>query len=345
MKATGNAEIPAAGILNSLTGNARRLALTALGNPIWLSLFAAICFFAALSPHFLSWFNIGNILLQASFLGFLAIGLTLVIISGHIDLSIGSLVGLCAGLSVVLQGELGLPLAVLAALGAGVLSGLVNGFFVERLGVNSLIVTLAAMIGLKGLTFAVVGESSIIAQSAFFTWIGSLRLGSIHLIAVVFFALLIAAHWVLSNTRHGREAYAIGGNRNAAVNAGIRVRRHVMVNFVVSGFLAALCGIAIAANMGAAVPTYGQGYEGWAIAAVALGGTRLTGGAGNVINSLAGVLLLAVLRNGLNLIHLSAHYVLVAIGLALLIALILDKRSGAGKTLPAFFLFNKNRRG
>lgn len=319
------------------------VALKALRNPIWLSLFVAILFFAARSPHFLSIFNISNILLQAAFFGFLAIGLTLVIISGHIDLSIGSLVGLTAGLSVVLQPALGLPLSVLAALSAGAAVGVFNGVLVERLGINSLIVTLAAMIGLKGLTFAIVGEESIIADSPAFSQLGSFRIGSVHLITIVFFVLLIAANWVLTTTRHGREAYAIGGNRTAAVNAGIRVRRHVIINFAVSGFLAGLCGLAISANMGAAVPTYGDGYEGWAIAAVALGGAKLTGGSGNVVNSLGGVLLLAVLRNGLNLAHFSAHYVLVAIGVALLVALLLDKRSGVPIALPSFITKHRRR--
>jgi ribose transport system permease protein len=299
----------------------------ALRNPVWLSLFAAAAFFALRSPHFLTLFNISNILLQAAFFGFLATGLTVLIISGNIDLSVGSLVGLTAGLSVVLQPVLGLPLAVLAALLTGVLVGAANGILVERLGINSLIVTLAAMIGLKGVTFAIVGEDSVVAESDSFSQIGSLRIGPFHLITVVFFVSLALVHWVLMTTRHGREAYAIGGNRIAAVNAGIRVHRHIVCNFALSGFFAALCGLAIASNMGAAVPTYGDGYEGWAIAAVALGGARLTGGYGSVVNSLGGVLLLAVLRNGLNFVHLSDHYVLVVIGLALLVALLLDKRS------------------
>ncbi len=322
-------------------GMAGRVARLAVNNPIWITLLIAIVFFASRSPHFLSLFNISNVLLQAAFFGFLAIGLTLVIVSGHIDLSVGSLVGLTAGLSVVLQPKLGLPLSVLAGLAAGAMVGAFNGLLVARVGINSLIVTLAAMIGLKGLTFAIVGEESIPADNPLFNQIGALRIGSIHLITLVFLVLLIAAHWVLTSTRHGREAYAIGGNRVAAVNAGIRVDRHVVINFAVSGFLAALCGLAISANMGAAVPTYGEGYEGWAIAAVALGGAKLTGGAGNVINSLAGVVFLAVLRNGLNLVHLSAHYMLVAIGVALLVALLLDRRGDGPRLFPKFRFVQK----
>jgi ribose transport system permease protein len=234
---------------------------------MWLSLLIAILFFASRSPHFLSLFNVSNVLLQAVFFGFLAIGLTLVFVSGHIDLSVGSLVGLTAGLSVVLQPKLGLPLSVLVGLAAGAIVGAFNGLLVARVGINSLIVTLAAMIGLKGLTFAIVGEESIPAANPLFSQIGALRIGSIHLITLVFFVLLIAAQWVLTSTRHGREAYAIGGNRVAAVNASIRVDRHVVINFAVSGFLAALCGLAIPTNMGAATPTYGEGYEGCGIAA------------------------------------------------------------------------------
>ena len=215
---------------------------------------------------------------------------------------------------------------------------------VERLGIDSLIVTVAAMIGLKGLTFAVVGEESIIADSPLFSEIGAMRIGSIHLITVGFVIVVLVTHWVLSSTRHGREAYAIGGNRTAAVNAGIRVSRRVILNFTISGLLAALCGVVNAANMGAAVATYGEGYEGWTIAAVALGGAKLTGGSGNVVNTLAGVLLLAVLRNGLNLVHVPAHYVLVVIGLALLVALLLDRRISGPKTRAILARFNLRRK-
>lgn len=345
MSVVGNNAPPVA-IEESLLRRARKMVekvgSLALRNPIWLSLLIAVAFFAWQSPHFLSLFNLSNILLQAAFFGFLAIGLTFVIVSGHIDLSVGSLVGLTAGLSVVLQPLLGLPLAILAGLGTGAVVGLLNGLFVERIGINSLIVTLAMMIGLKGLTFAVVGEDSIIVESQFLTDLGGLRIASFHLITLVFLVLLALAQWVLSSTRHGREAYAIGGNRTAAENAGIRVSRHVILNFVLSGFLAALCGLAIAASMGAAVPTYGQGYESWAIAAVALGGAKLTGGSGSAINALGGVLLLAVLRNGLNLVHVSAHYVLVVIGLALFVALLVEKRSG-GLLFPIDFTLNKKK--
>jgi ribose transport system permease protein len=318
--------------------------LLAARNPIWLSLAIAVVVFAARSPHFLSLFNISNILLQAAFFGFLAIGLTLIIVSGQIDLSVGSLVALSAGLCVVLLPKLGLALAALAGLSAGALVGAFNGLLVTRLGINSLVATLAAMIGLKGLTFAIVGEESIIADSPTFSQIGALRIGHVHLITIGFLLLLAFAHWALTSTRHGREAYAIGGNRTAAINAGIRVDRHTVISFTISGFLAALCGLAIAASMGAAVPTYGEGYEGWAIAAVALGGAKLTGGAGNVINSLGGVLLLAVLRNGLNLVHLSSHYMLVAIGVALLVALSLEKQPAWADIVPHFNLSKSVRR-
>ncbi|MCX5578450.1 ABC transporter permease [Kaistia terrae] len=304
-------------------------ALTAIGlwarrYPVWIFLAAALVFFSLKSPHFLSVFNLSNILLQAAFFGFLSIGLTLLIISRNIDLTVGSVAGLAACLAVGLQPSLGLWLPIAIGLGAGLAIGLLNGFLVERAGIDSFIVTLAGMIGIKGLAFAFAGEESISASIDLFNELGALRIGRIHAIALLFLALLAIGHYVLKHTKYGRETYAIGGNRTAAVNAGVRVSRHVIIGFAISGLLAAFCGIAMAANMGAAMPAFGLGYEGWAIAAVVLGGTKLSGGSGRIVNTLGGVLLLASLRNGLNMIHVPAYYVLVTIGGALILALFFD---------------------
>ena len=132
-------------------------------------------------------------------------------------------------------------------------------------------------------------------------------------------------HFLLSSTSHGRESFAIGGNRNAALNAGVRVTRVVVLNFMVSGFLAAACGVLMASQLGAAGPTYGENYELWAVIAAVIGGTKLSGGYGGVLGTLGGVLTLAVLRNGMNMAGFPAFYVFVVVGLTLIAALLLDR--------------------
>ena len=292
---------------------------------IWLFLVVAIVFFSWASPYFLSVYNLSNILLQGSFVGFLAIGMTLVMVNGNIDLTVGSILGLAACLSVGLE-NYGLGTAIIGALGAGAALGLINGLLVERAGVDSFIVTLGGMIGIRGLVFVYTQENSLSATSDAFTNAGAISAGPISIVAILFLILILGFQWMLSTTCHGRNAYAIGGNRVAARNAGIRISRHVIINFMLSGLLAAVAGIASASQFGAATPDLGDSYELWAIIAVVVGGTKLRGGVGSLWGTLGGVLTLAVLRNGLNLTHVQPFYVLVIMGIALIGALLLDKQ-------------------
>jgi ribose transport system permease protein len=300
----------------------RRLAAR---STIWIVLAIALVFFSIASPYFLSVYNLSNVLLQGTFVGFLAIGMTLIMINGNIDLTVGAILGLSACLSVGLQ-PYGLGVAIGGALAAGAALGWLNGMLVEFTGVDSFIVTLAGMIGIRGLVFVYTQENSLSAISDAFTNAGSMSVGPISLIAILFLILLFGFQWLLSATCHGRNAYAIGGNRSAAVNAGIRVPRHIIINFTLRGLLAAVAGITSASQFGAATPNLGESYELWAIIAVVVGGTKLRGGAGSLWGTLGGVLTLAVLRNGLNLTHVQPFYVLVIMGVALIGALMLDKQ-------------------
>lgn len=295
-------------------------------NSIWLFLLVAAAFFSVKSPYFLTTLNLSNILLQGSFIGVLAIGLTLVMINGNIDLSVGSILGLGASLAVGLQADGGILVGVIGALAAGAALGWFNGVIVEKTGVSSFIVTLGAMIGIRGLVFVYTGENSLSSDDMAYSDFGMLSLGPFSAIGLIFLGLLVAFQLILSETLHGRNAYAIGGNRAAAVNAGIRVTRHIVANFTISGVLAALTGILMSSQMGAATPNLGTSYELWAIISVVLGGTKLTGGIGNLWGTLGGVLTLAVLRNGMNLIHVEPFYVLIVLGLALIVALFLEKQ-------------------
>jgi ribose transport system permease protein len=293
--------------------------------PVWILLAAMIVGFAIASPYFLTALNLGNILTQAALVGLLAVGLTPLIVSGNIDLSIGSVAGLSACLAIGLQ-PAGVPVAIAGALGAGALLGLVNGLVVEVGGVNAFIATLASMLGIRGVAFLYVGNASLEGNSRAFADIALVSLGPLPAFALLFLATVVALHWLLRKSLFGRDLYAIGGDRSAAVNAGIAARPRVILCFVLSGFMAALCGVAIAARLDAASPSLGRSYELWAIIAVVLGGASLRGGVGTAAGSFAAVLAIAVLRNGLNLTNVSPFLLPAIVGAALIGALLLDKK-------------------
>lgn len=293
--------------------------------PIWLLALGLFTFFSITSPYFLLSSNIANILTQTALLGFLALGLTPVMISGNIDLTVGAVLGLAACLVIGLL-PFGLPVAVVAALAAGVALGVLNGVVIERTGVNSFIVTLGGMIGIRGLAFLYAGDTSLSPVDDRLTQMASLALGPVGAIFLVFVVAVASFQILLKHTPTGRDIYAIGGNRNAARNAGVPIVRHVILNFALCGLMAAMCGVAMAANLGAATPSLGKDYELWAIIAVVLGGTSLRGGTGSVFGTLGAVAALAILRNGLALLNVQPFYEPIIMGLTLIGALIVDKQ-------------------
>ena len=293
-------------------------------SPIWLLALGLAAYFAIASPYFLLPSNIANILLQTALLGFLALGLTPVMVSGNIDLTVGAVLGLSACLVVSLE-MYGLPVAIIGAITAGVALGVLNGVIIERTGVNSFIITLGGMIGIRGLAFLYAGDTSLSPLDDQLTRIASLSIGPISTIVVLFVIAAIAFHLLLKHTPAGRYIYAIGGNRAAARDAGVPVSRHVILTFALSGAMAALCGVAMAANLGAATPSFGKDYELWAIIAVVLGGTSLRGGTGSVVGTLGAVAALAILRNGLALLNVQPFYEPIIMGLTLIGALLVDR--------------------
>lgn len=303
-------------------------------HPIWGFIVLIFIFFSFANPFFFDIQNFKNILVQTSTIGLIALGMTLVMINGNIDLSVGSVLALAASLMVDVQGwaafsswgNLALLPALILALGVGVALGALNGFIVWKTGVDAFIVTLGAMIGIRGLVFVYTQEESFFAMNFTFSDIGSSAVGPLPTIALIFLVCAVIAHLLLSRTVHGRNTYAVGGNREAAVNAGIRVGPHMMINFMIVGFLAALAGVTLSSQMGAATPNLGREYELWVITAVVLGGTKLTGGSGNIIGTLGGVLAIGILRNGMNLMQVPAFYVLVILGSILIAVLFLDKQ-------------------
>ncbi|MEQ6888392.1 ABC transporter permease [Halomonas sp. CS7] len=293
--------------------------------PIWVFVIAITIFFSVMSDYFLSVGNLSNILVQTSTIGLIALGMTYVMINGNIDLSVGATLGLAASLAVGLQ-EYSLTLAVLVAIATGVALGALNGLLVWKTGVNAFIVTLGAMIGVRGLIFVYTGEQSFYASNFAFSDFGASTIGPIPVLAIIFLLCTLVMHLVLKKTGHGRNTFAVGGNPEAALDAGIRIGRNMMINFMIVGFFAALAGVLLATQMGASTPNLGRDYELWTITAVVLGGTKLTGGFGSITGTLGGVLAIGILRNGMNMMQVPAFYVLVILGVILISVLIIDQK-------------------
>jgi len=303
--------------------------------PIWAFVIAELLFFSLMPgtrEFFFSTGNLLNILLQSTFIGIIALGMTFVMINAEIDLSVGAIMALAASLSVGLQSQLGMIPAALLGLAVGAALGGLNGLITYKTGVDSFIVTLGAMLGIRGLVFVYTNQESYFALNFAYADFGMSQIAGVPTLALIFVAIAIVLHVVLTNTRHGRDTYAVGGNRDAAVNAGVRVGRHLLINFTMLGALAALSGLLLSTQMGASTPNMGTVYELWVITAVVLGGTKLTGGHGSIVGTVGGVLGIQILRNGMNLMQVQAYWVLVILGAMLIAVLILDKRTtGAGR--------------
>ena len=283
---------------------------------------------------FVNWDNMLLLLKQSAPLGIIAMGMTLVMVNGNIDLSVGAIFALAAVILLdsmtwpfmAAMGDWAIPFAWMFALLTGVALGAINGFIVWKTGVDAFIVTLGAMLGFRGLVFMYNGEQPTSHLNWTLVDFAEAQFLGLHT-ATWFLLMVTAAMWYLMNrTVHGRNAYAIGDNREAAVNAGIRVGPHMMINFMIIGFLAALSAVVFYSESGSVNPNDGTLYELWVITAVVLGGTKLTGGSGSILSTLGGVLAIQILRRGLNHIGADTETVNLVIGLILIAVLFLDRQ-------------------
>lgn len=295
--------------------------------PITGFLLLLIIVFSFASPFFLTYGNFYNILLKATAVGVLALGLGFVIMNGNIDLSVGSLLGLTSAVFVTTYNSTNLTVAIAFTLLVGLIVGLWNGLCVWLLKIDSFIVTLASMIGVKGITFTVTKENSITLDQFDFTNLSSLSFLKMPVIGLIYIFIAIILVFVQTHTTHGRNVLFVGGNRKAARASGINTGFHMLINFVLCSFTTAVMSILLTAQLGAATPNTGRGYELWAIAAVALGGVKLIGGVGKISLVFLGGITIAVLRNGMNLLHLSTAYIYVVTGLVLLFVMFFDRYS------------------
>ncbi|BAY16873.1 inner-membrane translocator [Nostoc sp. HK-01] len=292
-----------------------------------LPILVIICIlFSLLSPNFFTAGNAVNILRQASINIVLATGMTFVILTGGIDLSVGSILAVSAVVAVLvsLLPALGW-LAVPAALLTGLLLGLLNGALITFLDVPPFIVTLGSLTALRGAAFLVANGTTVINRNINFAWIGNSYVGPIPWLVIIALLTVAVSWFVLRQTVLGVQIYAVGGNERAARLTGIKVNRVLLFVYGVSGLLAGLAGIMSASRLYSATGILGQGYELDAIAAVILGGTSFTGGIGTIGGTLLGALIIAVLNNGLTLLNMSYFWQLVVKGLVIIAAVMIDR--------------------
>lgn len=307
------------------------------GNMGIIGVLVLICVILAFSsPVFLTTDNIMSVLRQISNNMFLALGMTLVIIIGGIDLSVGSVVAMTGTLTVGFMATNGMPIfpAILTGLILGTLCGFINGAIVAYFNVPAFIVTMSMMNIAKGIAYIYSGGKSTRIMDEAFTGIGTGKLFNIIPYPVVYMIILIVIFVILLNkTKFGTYVYALGGNRESARLSGIPIKKIEIMVFTISGFLAAFAGIVLSARMYSGQPSVGDGYELDAIAACVLGGVSMSGGVGKISGTIFGAVVIGIISNGLNLMGVSSFWQLVVKGLIILIAVIIDTQKGSDSVI------------
>jgi inositol transport system permease protein len=296
--------------------------------------------FAALEPNFLHPLNLMNVLRQVSISGLIAIGMTFVILTAGIDLSVGSLLALCGMIAAVVakggaantlalessaNAGYGWFAALLAAIATGMLCGFIQGSVITRLKVPPFVVTLGGLTIFRGLTLTISSGGPISGFTPDMRWWGTGLVGPVPVPVIIFLGAALLCHLVLRYTRYGRSVYAVGGNAEAARLSGLRVDRILVSVYVIVGFFAGLAAFVLAARLNSAEAVAGIGYELTVISAVVIGGTSLFGGVGSVGGTVVGAALIGVLVNGLVLNNVSSYTQQIVIGLILILAVAFDR--------------------
>ncbi len=315
----------------------RAMAEFVLDHLVWFMLAAVLIVFSLFVPNFFQIGIFANIIEQSTFVGVMAIGLAIVIIAGHMDLSVESTAALAAmltgilfcargiGLGITFTPEwLVLPISLLLALSVGGLIGFINGFFTIKLKMNAFIVTLASYIWVRGLVVAISGGRSAQDLAPSIRVIGIQTFLHVPLIAWIAIACFAIFSFIMSRTPFGRHITLVGGNPVAAFRAGIKVDRLMFISFILAGAIAGLAGWLLAIRTSGATANLGTGMLFNAFAAVVIGGVSLKGGVGKLPGVYAGVLLLSSIHTAINLMGLPAHYTQVILGLLVLAAVLLD---------------------
>jgi ribose/xylose/arabinose/galactoside ABC-type transport system permease subunit len=306
-----------------------------LDNLIWALLAAVIILFSFLSPAYLSPQNFLNILFAAAVLGLIVIGESFVLITGNMDLSVESTVAMCALLGAWLTVRPGPPdnglgiqlngfVAIAILLGFGAFVGWFNGFLITRLKMNYFVVTLAMLIALRGLMHLLPAGNTVYNTTMPYNFLGQSTIGPIPLPVIVVIVAFVVAYIVLKYTPFGRSLYAIGGNREAARASGINPEHRIRQVLLIASILAAVAGWMLGARITAVPPNLADGYVFDVMAAAVIGGVSLNGGRGTMMGAFGGVLLLAAISSGLNLIDVNAFWVDSIRGGVILLAMLVD---------------------
>lgn len=280
----------------------------------------------ATTDDFLSTANLVNIARQVSINAIIAVGMTCVILSGGIDLSVGAVMALTGTITAGLM-VAGIPseCAILIGLVAGILFGMANGFFVAYAKMPPIIVTLATMGIARGLALIYTGGYPISGLPDWFEFFGRGSVAGIETPILIMLMVFVIAYIVLDHTPIGRYIYAIGGNEEATRLSGVRVPRYKLMVYAISGFAAAIAGLVLTSRLMSGQPNAGVSFELDAIAAVVMGGTAITGGRGSIIGTLVGALMLGVLNNGLNMMGVSPYLQNIIKGVIILLAIYISR--------------------
>jgi ribose transport system permease protein len=302
-------------VLSAVLSQSTLLVLLVLGSVI-----------ALLIPEFLTVNNLLNVLRQVSITGIVAVGMTFVIITGGIDISVGSTVALGGVVAVAcLTAGWGVALAILAALVVGLGVGMFNGGIIAYARVSPFVTTLGTMYVIRGMTLVVTNGEAFWGLPPQFARIGTGYFLGIPIPVIIMLAIYLAGFVLLRYFVFGRYVLAVGGDEEAARLCGISVKREKMLTYGLCGMLSATAGVILAGRLGSAQPSVGTGYELIAIAATVIGGTSLTGGKGTIIGTLIGTVILGIVSNALNLWGVASFYQTVIIGSIVLVAVLADK--------------------
>lgn len=298
-------------------------------NMIMFGFVALFIIFSFLSPVFLRVDNLLNITRQISFRGIAAVGMMFVILTGGIDLSIGSMVQLVNVICPLLMVKAGMPISVsvLACFGIALVSGFVNGFLITKFSIPPMIVTMASMNALNGAAFLISGGQPVFGFEDSFAVMGQGYIGSIPIPTIIMIVMFAVGAFVLNKTTFGRDLYAIGGNEEAARLCGVNVSRVKISAYILNSIFACAAGILMLSRLMSGTPNTGKGFEFEVITAVVLGGVSVSGGSGRVFSVIFGVLIIGVLNNGLTLIGLNTYWQYVLNGVVLVIAVGADYMS------------------
>jgi ribose transport system permease protein len=305
------------------------------GNGAFIALGVMILAASLIYREFFTYSNISNVLRQTSMVGLVAIGMTLVILTAGIDLSVGATVALAAIIAAKLS-VYGLVPAMLVSLLAGIVIGALNGFIVNNFKIVPFIATLAVQMAIRGVAYLITDMRSIAVDRSAETFIALGRgyFIGIPIPVIIFLAFAFLMIFVTRKTSFGRSVYAIGGNEDAARMMGLPVKQNKMLTYAITGFFSALAGVILCARLGAGQPVSGDGWEMDAIASVVIGGTLLSGGVGGIGPTICGVLIIGFTKNIINLQgDINSYWQKIVTGLILLLVIIAQNRSGKKEAL------------